>query len=152
MKNPIIVAELKRIAAENGGTLKPVDVVEAARPEESPLHSQFEWNDDEAAEQWRLHQARNLINVVVSVVFPPGSREPREHSTFVSLSTDRHKGGAGYRVMTEVLSDEQHRAQLLADAKRDMIGFKSRYRELSELADVFSAIDRAVEEREAVAV
>lgn len=151
MKNPIIVAELRRIAEENGGTLKPSDVVEAARSEDSPLHSQFEWDDDTAAEQWRLHQARNLINRVVVQYEAPG-REPINAQVFVSLTTDRNKHGEGYRVMADVMSDAEHRAQLLADAKNDMIGFKTRYRSLTELADVFMAIDRAVEERETVAV
>lgn len=151
MKNPIIVAELKRIAEENGGTLKPVDVVDAARPDDSPIHSQFEWDDDTAAEQWRLHQARNLINAVV-ISYPVGSREQVEHRVFVSLSTDRQKDAEGYRLMTDVMSDVGHRSQLLADAKRDMIGFKSRYRTLTELADVFAAIDHVVQERETAAV
>ena len=152
MKNPIIVAELKRLAEEHGGTLKPSDVVASARAEESPLHPHFTWDDDAAAEQWRLHQARNLINAVV-IAYPAGSREPIEHRVFVSLTTDRQKNGEGYRLMVDAMSDEQHRAQLLADAKQDLIGFKSRYRSLTELADVFAAIDQVVtvaDERETV--
>ena len=143
MKNPIIVAELRRIAEEHGGTLKPADVVESARAEESPLHPHFQWDDDLAAEQWRLQQARQLINAVV-VSYPAGSREPIEHQMFVSLTTDRKKGGEGYRVLADVMSDAEHRAQLMLDAKRDLIGFKSRYRSLTELADVFAAMSPAI--------
>ena len=46
--------ELTRIAAVNDDTLTPELVVEDARPEESPLHAHFEWDDQIAGEQFRL--------------------------------------------------------------------------------------------------
>lgn len=52
-----------------GGVIYPVDVVNAARNPNSAMHSQFEWDDGEAAEAWRLQQARTLIRrVKVNVV------------------------------------------------------------------------------------
>lgn len=39
-------------------------VVDAARPEDAPLHPVFEWDDSIAAERHREHQARNLIRSV----------------------------------------------------------------------------------------
>lgn len=46
------------------GRLLPTEVVAAARDPESPLHGYFEWDDTAAAEQHRLHQARQLIRRV----------------------------------------------------------------------------------------
>lgn len=147
MQNPIIVAELKRIADEHGGILKPRSVVDAARDESSPLHSQFQWDDDKAADAYRLWQARQLISVVVAYE-KIGNGESVEVRVFTSLTTDRERDDGGYRVTTSVMSDEQLRRQMLADARADMVRFREKYRTLSELADVFKAIDESVRERE----
>lgn len=139
--NPLIVAELERIAEQNGGVLKAEAVVLAARPEWSPLHTWFEWDDTAAAERWRLHQARGLINVVVKYhETAPDKRVPMK--VFVSLTPDREEDGGGYRVATTVLSDEAMRAQMLADAKQEMRNFKTKYERLTELAEVFEAMER----------
>lgn len=55
--------ELERIREEHG-TLTPPLVVDEARPEDAPLHPVFEWNNETAAEQYRLVQARTLIRTV----------------------------------------------------------------------------------------
>jgi hypothetical protein len=52
-----------------GGVLSPADVIDAARNPNSAMHSQFEWDDSEAAQAYRLQQARALIRrVKVNVV------------------------------------------------------------------------------------
>ena len=38
----------------SGGVFGAEAVVEAARPEDAPLHSYFEWDDTEAARRYRL--------------------------------------------------------------------------------------------------
>lgn len=58
------VAERLRELERDNGRLAPVDVVEAARDPASPLHSHFTWDDTEAAEKYRLMQARTLIRTV----------------------------------------------------------------------------------------
>lgn len=137
MKNSKIEKELKRIARSNGGLLLPEKVVEAARPKTSPIHSRFEWDDSEAADRYRLWQARQLIKVCVEQV--QGVSKPTE--VFVSLKTDRADAG-GYRITTDVLSDEEMKAQLLRDAVEELQIFKIKYRRLKELSDVFDAIDK----------
>jgi hypothetical protein len=133
MKNNVI-AELKRIAAENDGLLQPETVVDEARPVSSPLHPRFEWNDKVAGDQYRLWQARQLIRVVVEVITATGEKE----NVFVSLTSDRKE--SGYRVMTSVLSDSEMRQQMLADALAELECFREKYKRLQELAAVFSAI------------
>jgi len=55
----IAVARMR--ALENDGTFTPSGVLEDARNPASPLHSFFTWEDNIAAEQFRLQQARELI-------------------------------------------------------------------------------------------
>lgn len=59
------VGEALAELAGNGKELRTEEVVNAARPNDSPLHDAFDWDDQFAGEQWRKHQARNLINAVV---------------------------------------------------------------------------------------
>jgi hypothetical protein len=136
--NQKIINELQRIAVRNGGILLPGKVVEAARFKSSPLHSQFEWDDAKAAHSHRLWQARQLIRVVVTVENVDGDKKPMH--VFVSLKQDRKEGG--YRETIAVLSDKDLRQQLLADAIADMQWFQEKYQSLTELAEVFSAMDK----------
>lgn len=52
---------LRALADENGGILTPEIVLDAARPEDAPLHTYFEWDDSIAGERYRLRQAQGLI-------------------------------------------------------------------------------------------
>ena len=63
--NPQQIGEcLDRIRIKHGH-LKPEVVVSYAKPDESPLHRVFEWDDAAAAEEYRLIQARTLVRSVV---------------------------------------------------------------------------------------
>lgn len=134
MQDKNIIDELRRIEQEHG-VLRPGDVVEAARPATSPLHSQFEWDDGVAAERYRNDQARSLIRVCVEYVGPTKRRQ----QVFVSLSTDRSAGG-GYRSLVEVLAIDNLRNQLIEDALADMERFTGRYSHIAELARVTEAM------------
>jgi hypothetical protein len=49
---------------EKEDALTPDNVVQEARSPDSPLHDKFEWDDDVAAHQHRLYQARKLIGSI----------------------------------------------------------------------------------------
>lgn len=136
--------ELQRLIVLHGRHFRPEVVVEAASAEDSPLHDSFDWNDTEAAKNWRLQQARMLIRATVT--YEAVSKDKlMPCRVFVSLTPDREKGGAGYRLTSDVLSDAEHREQMLADAKDEMNRFRAKYRMLTELAEVFAAMDRVDE-------
>ena len=140
IRNPKVVQTLKELAQENDGILMPESVVDAARPVKSPLHRYFEWDSSKAAEAYRIDQARLLMRVAVEVVEVNGKK--RDVRVMVSLKGDQREEG-GYRIMSVVMSEKDLRAQLIADALEDMELFKSRYREIRELATVFAAIEAA---------
>ena len=136
-----VIEALAAIASQNQGMLKVDDVIEAARPEASPLHSKFDWNDTEAAHKWRQEQARALIRVTVHMLPSNISKEPVR--VFVSLTPDRKDDGGGYRTLVSVLSKRELREQLLVDAGVDMERFRQKYAQLIELAEVIAAMRRA---------
>ena len=61
LRNEQIRAALLAIAARHDGLLSPAQIVEEARDPASPLHDEFEWDDDSAAEQYRMAQAGALV-------------------------------------------------------------------------------------------
>ncbi len=136
MKKSVVRQELLRLTKLHRGKLKPEHVVQAAEPKNSVLHGCFEWDNTVAGLQYRLWQARSLIRVTVEY----SDKVLEKVHTFVSLKSDRKT--TGYRVLSEVLSDEEMRAQLLREALEDLNIFKKKYRVLQELSSVFEAIDR----------
>lgn len=138
MKNPAVLAALEEIRTSNDGLLLPQTVVEHARNPESPLHDCFEWDDSEAAEQFRLWQARSLIRVCVTV-------EPQTQQTirtYVSVMPQRKESGGGYLSTIEAMSDPVQRALVLETALRELTAFEKKYQQLQELAPVFAAMDQ----------
>jgi hypothetical protein len=116
---------------DEDGILNPRRVVEwAAGNPESDLHKQFEWDDQKAAEGYRLHQARRLI--AIHVVADDGRRAT------ISLIQDRHSEG-GYRPIDRVMSNAELRRMALRQALRELRRFEERYRHIQELARVFVA-------------
>lgn len=55
---------------ERDGEITPDELVEAAHPEESPIHDMFTWDDSEAARKHRVNEARSaLARVRVSITY-----------------------------------------------------------------------------------
>jgi len=139
-KKDLALEELKEIE-KSKGILNPADVVERAKDPKSALHSKFNWNIKEAAYEYWLWQARQLITVYVQV------RQDKPTETmqvFVSLSTDRNSYG-GYRKMDNVLSDEHYRQILLNDAMNEMLIFEKKYKQLTELVTVFDVMNHVTQ-------
>lgn len=104
---------LTQMARQKNGMLLIDDVLEEARDESSILHKHFEWDDSEAADQYRRQQARALIQKCrIQLV----ETEPVSIRAFVSLPTDRGAGG-GYRLTSEVVSDAGMKEELLHDIR-----------------------------------
>lgn len=141
-KGPETVAELKRLAEAAGGLLHPEVVVESARDERSPLHGNFLWDDSEAAQRYRLVQARMLLSISVEYVNDGPKKIPTK--VFVSLSTDRHRKGGrgGYRTFIDVMEDPDKKKQLLQDADEAMTHFQEKYKSIGELSRVFLMMKR----------
>ncbi len=137
-KKAVLSEELERIRLTNGGILLAEQVVEAAAPIKSPLHKYFQWDDNEAARQYRIYQARQLINV--AVVMLPFTR--RAITAYVSLRADRQLPQGGYRALVDVLSNAVQREMLLREALDDLNTWERKYNHLVELAPVFEAIKK----------
>lgn len=149
-----VTEELLDIQRMNHGLLDPVKVVEYARNPRTTLHFRFEWDDTEAAELYRIEQARKIIRmelVVVSegdegvmrIIPYTGAEDGKVVRAFVSLKRDRRAEDArGYRTLISVLSDDELKWQMLEAARAEMLVFRRKYESLKALAGVFSEMDK----------
>ena len=123
--------------------LTPENLVDASRPEDAPLHNEFEWDDTVAAEAYRKTQARLMISNL-SIVIEEKKQEPVR--AYFSLQHGFRKNSGTYESTITIMEDSERRTLLLEKAKAEMIAFKSKYSMLTELADVFESIDNTVKQ------
>ncbi len=102
---------LESLTKKSGGVLLVDDVLNAAKDPECILHKHFQWDDTKAAESFRRIQARQLIQKCVVTIEKAPDVPIR---AFVSMVSDQHSGG-GYRIMADVLSDDDLRNEMLRD-------------------------------------
>lgn len=117
----------------NGKAWSPKRIVDAARPSGSPIHKLFEWRDSVAAEAYRLDQARLLVRCLVVTI------DNGKHATMRATVNF----GDGYRSTDQVMESAELRQRLLNIALDEANRWRARYQHLSELASVFSAIEKA---------
>ena len=123
--------ELQSIKNVNGD-LDPKAVVDRGRNPDSPLHELFEWDDEKAAEKYRLVQAKRIIrNLEVEV-------EHVEVRAFVKA------GNPGYSPIQTVIRDYNMRDVLMKQAQEEMRMFIAKYRSLEELCEVIDAMNAVV--------
>lgn len=147
--DPQAVGErLEQLKKSAKGFLTPDAVVEDARSRASPLHSAFEWNDDEAAQQFRLQVARTLINSIrVVVILENNGQEVEERQiAYVHVRPGEEDNSDPAYVSVDTLKvRDDFREQVLEEALAYLKGFRNRYREISELSGVMREIDKALE-------
>lgn len=134
----IIGEHLELLRQQFKGELTPKDVVDDARNPNSPLHPFFEWSDSTAAEAYRVEQARGLIRSVVAVYV-------REEKPAVRTRAFVHvpePGAPHYRSADHAMSQEKTRKMVLERALRELNAWRKRYKDLTELADIFTAAEQ----------
>lgn len=134
----------ERLASLRGKSregLHPEDVVAAAR-RDKVLRPHFTWDDTDAADRWRVHQARCLIGAIVVVQEVSGSTEPVTVRAFYAVdapTSPEREGGQVYVPLSEAMTT--HRDEVLGRALDEAKAWRRRYRDLAALAPVFYAID-----------
>jgi hypothetical protein len=138
----------QRIAELTGGDIKEAtesQIVADARKKSSPLHSYFEWNDEIAAEKYRLQQAAKLIRDIGMETKDPKSNEKVVIRAFarVKLEGDKALKGGKHHVVTtnKALANKELREQVIGQALSYIKAWRNKYRLYTELSELFDAID-----------
>lgn len=142
-----IKKELEQIRKTHKGFLRPEDVVEYARNQNTELHGMFCWDDTEAAHKYRVQQAGYLIRSIKVQIRPNPKQEKivtvRE---YVSLPAER--GAGGYRQINEVLTDDDLRLQFIESVQAEFAAFREKLKAISEIAYKKSEVVKTAIERE----
>lgn len=129
-------AEMERLREE--GRLTASDLVDDSRPDDAPLHAEFEWDDSVAAELFREDQARAMIRHL-TVQIEANNEKYQVRQYFIV-----QKESKTYEPVQLIIQDKDKMAMLLDQAKRELQAFKAKYACLKELAAVIKAIDSVV--------
>lgn len=114
------------------GDLVPRQVWEEARPEESPLHHRFEWDDERAGDAYRDIQAAELIRSVRITYRKPGTEESMSTRAFIARREIGDGTRSGYMPTEEVVRDELSVELLRRNFEREAADLKRKYSDLDD--------------------
>jgi Mor family transcriptional regulator len=137
------------------GVVKAELVLDAGRPESSPIHGYFTWDDGIAAEKHRITEAQTLIRSVRVIRDDmPAQEQPAVRyllSVEATESETRFEGKA-YLPLPDIKNNPEYRRQVLQDALSEFRSLQKKYRDLeSELGQIFNAVTKVTEELEQAA-
>lgn len=137
----VISNELHRINDKHG-ELKPRHVVDESRPTKAPLHPIFEWNDKKAADEYRLHQARNIINVIqITTIDDKGRRNTVPEFVNVSTPTEGAPQDRTYQKIEVAMENDETRKRIIENCLHKLLQVRDNYRHLLEFSKVWAAVD-----------
>lgn len=144
LKAEVLGPCLRALAQRHGKAVAAKKLVEEARDPEHVAHDAFEWNNTKAAERYRIFQANHLLrSICFNVITPKGSGEVTR--LFAAIRDSEEPNKSTYVLSDYAMSNKELREQVLQRALSELSSFKLKYQRLSELADVFKAIDRVLD-------
>ena len=114
---------IQAIADSNDGEVTALQVLEDASGKRSPLHDFFQWDDTEAARQYRLTQARLMIRSVDIVYVDSRGNESKQAKAFPSVAyqddrTEENRVRHHYLTAQRVFDDEDTRQEIIDGFRR----------------------------------
>ena len=138
-----VIAEILDIQKSKG--LTPEQIVEVASDEDNPLHDLFEWENSVAAKNWRLHQARILVNEIKVVV------DTKEYYAFENVAVSVPEANQGnssqslanvvreYKPVVEILNNKDLRDQVIRAALNHLSYWENQNSKYEELAPIIKS-------------
>lgn len=141
INDPEVVEAIEVLEKEDkDGLVQAERVVEAASNPDSPLHRFFEWDDSEAAHQWRLAQARRLI---VRVTKKNSDAQPARVNVVIHQSDGTQR--RGYVPIARAASDDELCAQVMRDTRRVLTGYRTRLAAFNQTQGIVAQLDAILE-------
>ena len=131
-------ADAEKVANEIeqiGDNVTPEQILEKAQDSSTELHKCFEWNNDEAAYKWRVHQARMIVCHLVVKEVDENIEKPEIR---LFHKTDSMQG---YKPITLIVRNEDEYELLLKRAMAELQAFKKKYGTLVELEEIINLIN-----------
>ncbi len=139
----VVGAVVEHLEEENGKVTKE-DFLDVSRPEDSPTHELFEWDDNKAAEAYRLDQSRHIINAL-RVVYT--NKEDVETKVPAFIRTSPPKANPVYENIHSALQNEGKREIILNRLRGELDAFIIRNQHIEELADLLAEASEKARKR-----
>ena len=117
-----------------GEDVSPAQIVEYARKPNTELHRCFTWNDAEAANKYRIYEARQVVCNLIVHKENGEKQEPTPIRLF-------HKTENGhYKPLTLIVQNEDEYESLLRQCREALQSLKRKYSSLSEYQEIWDLI------------
>lgn len=134
----VFKADAQKVADEIssiGLSVKPEEIVDKARDENTELHKCFEWDDTKAAEKYRIYQARQIVCHLIVKEVDDTVQKPEVRVFYKTDNTE------GYKPVEYIMRNEDEYHKLLDRALTELKAFQRKYSTLKELDGLFDAIN-----------
>lgn len=129
-------------ALHQAGRLTPHEVEKVARDPLSPLHDCFEWDKDKAAYNYRVTQARHLINHLL--IYIVDVTKPTRHVDVHVFKNIKCDDGKRYVPYTELVSNESWRKAIIKDICQRISYWQLEYAQFNELVKMLTEFKKQV--------
>ena len=119
------------------------NLLDANRDENAPLHNEFEWRDDIAAEKYRENQARHIIACLCVRAETTSGEQSEPVRAFLKTAPEPE-----YQSLNVILQSADSHVAMLSMALRELEAFRKKYKMLSELKPLFDAMEGIEEIRD----
>lgn len=135
-----VIKELRAI--ENSyGEVNPALIIEASKKKNSLLHNYFEWDNEKAADQWRVKQAQYLLNAIQVKVIKEGKPVRMQAYSITKRIGKGHPGESSYTKF-DVLSEDNY-IYIQRNALTDLLKIKNKL-EAYDLSAALPFIEKAI--------
>lgn len=118
------------------GHVTPEILLDDSRPEGALLHPLYEWNNEIAAEKYRLNQSRKILGELVVVrVEHENVPEEEQQPVRAFVSVAKQNAPAIFRPVAVALSEEETKTQVLANAKAELDQMARKYAGILDFAE-----------------
>ena len=112
------------------------NLLDANRDENAPLHNEFEWRDDIAAERYRENQARHIIACLCVRAETTIGEQSEPVRAFLKIEPESE-----YQSLNVILQSADSHSALLAMALKELKAFQKKYKTLAELKPLFDVLE-----------
>lgn len=117
-----------------GEDVSPAQIVEYARKPNTELHRCFTWNDAEAANKYRIFEARQVVCNLIIRKENGEKQEPTPIRLFHKIENGH------YKPISLIIQNEDEYQSLLRQCSEALLALKRKYSNLSEFDEIWSLI------------
>ena len=115
----------------------PQQILEKARDSNTELHKCFTWDDTEAAEKWRISEARAVVrNLKIIEQNPDKQSDPTTIRVFYKTDNE-----SGYKPTKLILKKPDEYKSLVERCRSELLAIKQKFNSISEYEEIWEMIN-----------